>query len=233
MPLVQHKRPRPRHGFRPPRLRSFYRFARRPVAPLAGATVFLSAALAITTVPGHAIDVAKRDIPIILPDRIDGRLASPVALSAKERDYFIRYGGAAAKAAYGDASVLAVRTSSPLRHLHAPDECLRGLGLDIDYLGMRHGPVPTAIYRAQASDGRAWRIEVSFVSDRGHAAANVAHVVWTWLQQPATVWTSIQRITPWEMPAGERQDFEHGVIAAFDLPTDGQAWDQTIETARL
>jgi hypothetical protein len=177
--------------------------------------------------------VAKRDVSIVLPDRIDGRLASPVALSAQETAYFVQYGGAAAKADYGGTSVLVVRTSSPLRHLHAPDECLRGLGFSVDYLGLRHAPAPTAIYRAEAPDGQIYRIEVGFVSDRGQTAASVAHAVWIWLQQPRTVWTAIQRITPWDADAAERNRFERGVIAAFDLPVSGEAPGDTFEFAGL
>jgi hypothetical protein len=233
MPFIQHERPRPRHGLRPNSFPKVSLSARRPAAPLAGALVFLAASLAIVVMPRHALDVAKRDIPIVLPDRIDGRLASPVALSAQEAAYFVQYGGAAAKADYGSASLLVVRTSSPLRHLHAPDECLRGLGFSVDYLGLRHAPAPTALYRATAPDGQIYRIEVSFVSDDGQTAASVAHAVWIWLHQPQTVWTAIQRITPWDADAADRDRFERGVIAAFDLPVAGETSDDTLEIAGL
>jgi exosortase/archaeosortase family protein len=233
MPFIQHERPRPRHGLRPTPFCLAALSARRPAAPLAGALAFLAASLAIIILPRHALDVAKRDIPIVLPDRIDGRLASPVALSAQETAYFVQYGGAAAKADYGSTSLLVVRTSSPLRHLHAPDECLRGLGFSVDYLGLRHAPAPTAVYRAEAPDGQVYRIEVSFVSDDGQTAASIAHAVWIWLQQPQTVWTAIQRITPWDADAADRDRFERGVIAAFDLPVTGEAPDETHEIAGL
>ena len=83
-----------------------------------------------------------------------GMNARPVPLLAKEKAYFLKYGGSAQKASYGPHQLLVVRTSAPLRHLHAPDECLRGLGMKVQYLGVRHSPVPSAIYRAQPSRAR-------------------------------------------------------------------------------
>ena len=130
----------------------------------------------------------------------------------------MQFGGAAARADYGPNSLLVVRTSAPLRHLHAPDECLRGLGLDVEYLGPSYQPVPAAVYRATTADGRAYRINVTFVSDRGHVTTNVSEAVWRWLQAPGSVWSTVQRISPWDAPHPAQNAFEHAVAAAFDLP---------------
>ncbi|HSM41091.1 MAG TPA: exosortase T, partial [Afifellaceae bacterium] len=219
MPSLQHERPRPRHGLRPDFLSSADFSAGRPGMALAGALVFLAGAAIIGSLPRHAIDVGARDVSVALPDRIDGWPAEPVALTTSEKDYFVRFGGAAAKARYGSASLLVVRTSSPLRHLHTPDDCLRGLGFDVDYLGLGHDPLPTAFYSATSPDGARYRVEVSFVSDSGHAVASVAEATWIWLQQPSTVWTAVQRIMPAEADRPERDDFARGVVAALDLPT--------------
>ncbi|MGI9384892.1 MAG: exosortase T [Methyloligellaceae bacterium] len=180
---------------------------------------FLALALVIVNLPRKAIDVAKRDISIVLPDRLAGLRAERTTLSAREKAYFVQFGGAAAKADYGPNSLLIVRTSAPLRHLHAPDECLRGLGLEVEYLGPSYRPVPTAVYRATTADGRAYRIDATFVSDRGHVTTNVAEAVWHWLQAPGSVWSTVQRISPWDTPNPAHAAFEHAVAAAFDLPT--------------
>ena len=227
----QHERPRPRRGLRPNPFRrlSANLLAGRFVSPLVGSSAFLALALIIVALPRQPLDVAERDISIALPGRIDGRLASFSRLSEQEQAYFVQFGGAAARADYGNASLLVVRTSSPLRHLHAPDECLRGLGMTVNYLGLRYGPIPTAVYRAESPQGQAYRIEVSFTSDRGQATTNVAHAVWLWLQTPGTVWTATQRITLWDLDEQTRRRFEGSVVAALDLPVTGPP--SAIETA--
>ena len=135
-----------------------------------------------------------------------------------ERAYLTQYGGQAEKRRYGPLALTLVQTSSPLRHLHAPDDCLRGLGYRVDFLGTRMAPVPTALYRATSAEGRQWRVAVSFISDKGHITNNIAEAIWLWLQEPKTAWSSIQRITPWHMPEGERNGLEASVAAALDLP---------------
>lgn len=183
----------------------------------APALAFAILALAIVNVPRTAIDVAKRDLDIQLPSQLLGNRAAAVPLLDTERAYFVRYGGAAAKASYGDNNLLVVRTSAPLRHLHAPEDCLRGLGFEVTYLGTRYDPVATAAYEATAPDGSRHRIDVSFIADDGTVTANISHAIWHWLQNPQTVWTAIQRIGPADQPDPERKSFNHAVVASFDL----------------
>jgi len=182
------------------------------------AVAFLLAAAGIVVAPRNPLDVAPRDVAIAAPERIGDSSATPLPLTQRERAYFEQYGGAAVKAAYGPYALLLARTTSPLRHLHAPDECLRGLGYRVAYLGMRFEPVPSAVYRAVAPDGRAYRVEVSFQSSSGHTAASVSEAVWLWLTDRSTVWTAIQRVFPEEADASQRAAFEAGVFAALDQP---------------
>ncbi len=181
------------------------------------AFAFLALALVIVSLPRKALDVARRSIAIELPGHIEGFTAQPVKLLAKERAYFIQYGGSAQKAFYGPHQLLMVRTSAPLRHLHAPDDCLRGLGMKVQYLGMHYTPIPSASYIATAKNGQAYRIDVSFVSSSGFITTNISQAVWRWIQNPTSTWTAIQRITPLGVPEPSRQNFERGVIAALDL----------------
>ena len=190
------------------------------LSPLVTAIAFLALALVIVNLPRRPVDVAKRDISIELPERLAGYRARPVALAAGERSYFVQYGGAAAKAGYGPNNLLIVRTTAPLRHLHTPDECLRGLGLDVDYLGVTYAPAPTAIYRARARDGQAWLVHVSFVSDAGYITSNVAEAVWRWLQSPGQVWSTIQRITPVGLAETDRLAWDRAVFASLDLASE-------------
>ena len=186
--------------------------------PLGGAVCFAVLAVAIVALPHRPLDVVSADLSVELPGRIGGALAVPVALNPTERAYFTRFGGFAAKASYGANGLLVVRTTSPLRHIHAPEDCLRGLGFEVEYLGIDRDPLPTATYRARTPEGQAYIVRVSFVSDRGDVTGNVAEVVWRWLSAPTTAWSAVQRITPEGIADPHRRGFDHAVAAALDLP---------------
>ncbi|MGB1539331.1 MAG: exosortase T [Rickettsiales bacterium] len=190
---------------------------RRIFVPVFTSLGFLCFAIAIISQPRHAIDVGKRDLAIALPTYLQNTMADPVPLLAKEEAYFTQYGGAAKKARYGDHHLLMIRTSSPLRHLHAPDECLRGLGFDVAYQGMHYAPIPTAVYKATDPQGQSYRVAVTFQSDNGHMTTNVSEAVWQWMLAPEHSWRAIQRISPWEAPQAEWVQFDRAVMAAFDL----------------
>jgi hypothetical protein len=77
-------------------------------------------------------------------------------------------------------------------------------------------PLPTAHYRAVAG-GAAYRVDVSFIPDRGAPVASVSEAVWRWLGDRSSVWTSVQRIAPEGVDPAARAAFEAGVLAALDL----------------
>ena len=183
----------------------------------AGAAAVLLAALAITGLPRTALDVSAPAVAKPLPLSLNGELKRSVDLTARETAFFEQFGGWSTKANYGPHGLMLVSTSSPLRHLHGPDECLRGMGFEVEYLGAVFEPVPTAVYRATAPDGTKYRIDVTFVSAQGSATTNVATAVWKWLQGEAGTWTAIQRITPEALGAKAHSEFNRAVIAALDL----------------
>lgn len=182
---------------------------------------FLLVALGAVSAPARPVDVSRAVDAIALPARIGAYPAEAQALSAVERRYFAQYGGAAAKAGYGPFGLLAVTTAAPLRHLHAPDECLHGAGHRVDYVGLDFAGgagLPTALYRSVDPQGRVWRVAVSYVSDRGEVAASVAEAVWRWLRAPGATWTQLQRVTPWALDADVRADWDSALLRAYDLP---------------
>ncbi|MCX2722174.1 exosortase T [Roseibium salinum] len=182
-----------------------------------GALVFLALALVIVALPRQALDVSAAAKPQALPASLSGEVGAEEELHPVEKRYFSQFGGHAQKKRYGPLALTLVHTSSPLRHLHAPDDCLRGLGYDVEFLGTRFDPVPTALYRARAVTGEEWRVAVTFTSSDGDVTHNIAEAIWAWLQKPSTTWTSVQRITPWTVPDGRRAALEGAVIAALDL----------------
>ncbi|NNF78998.1 MAG: hypothetical protein HKN05_13300, partial [Rhizobiales bacterium] len=102
---------------------------------LTGATCALLAALVITGLPRTALDVSAPASAQALPIALTGHLKRSVQLTPRERAFFNQFGGWSAKAEYGPHGLMLVNTSSPLRHLHGPEDCLRGLGYEVEYLG--------------------------------------------------------------------------------------------------
>ncbi len=191
---------------------------RSPNLPRGLALGFLAVAAVIILLPSRPVDVSHAVAAKPLPAILGGARAEPEALSVREVAYFTRYGGGAAHARYGANALLVVSTAAPLRHLHAPEECLEGAGHVVRYLGRAAGSLPSAVYQSTDPAGTSWRVAVSFVSDRGLVSASVAEVVWLWLRDPSSVWTMIERITPWDAPPAASEAFEAAVTAAFDLP---------------
>ena len=185
--------------------------------PIWKAGVFLVLAVTIISLPGKPIDVARQNITVDLPSWINGNKATHVPLLSQEKAYFTQYGGAAAKAIYGDHGLLIVKTSAPLRHLHSPEECLRGLGFNVQYKGVSHATLPTALYKAIAPDGATYRVAVSFVSSEGHITSNVSEAVWRWMQQSGGMWYALQRISPWNLEDTENNNWDNAIMAAMDI----------------
>ena len=188
-----------------------------PRAALATGLMALLAAITIVSLKARPVDISRPLAEISLPHQMRGALAVAEPLSPIEERYFRAYGGQAAKAHYGPMSVIKVATTSPLRHLHGPEDCLRGMGYDVRFLGTSFDGLPTAIYRAESPEGAVWQVSVSFVSDTGAAAPSIGTVVWLWLTGEGRTWTSLQRITPLAMPEPERRAWDAAVFAAFDL----------------
>lgn len=178
---------------------------------------FFASALLIVALPRQALDVSHRLDGISLPLSLNGAVGKPVELTALESRYFEQFGGVAEKATYGRLALTLVQTTSPLRHLHAPEDCLRGLGYDVTFVGTRFSPVPTAIYKAEDENGRAWHVSVTFSAADGTTTSNVAEAIWLWLKRPNIAWQSVQRITPWSMDNTLRGQFDTAAIASLEL----------------
>jgi len=175
------------------------------------------AAISIVSAPKRPIDVSAPVPAAVLPTQLNGQRAFQVALSGTEEHYFTAFGGTAQKVQYGPLGLNLVRTSSPLRHLHSPETCLRGMGFAVQFKGTRFDPIPTSIYEATGPDGRVWTVAVSFVSDDGYTTAGVGEAVWSWLSGSSRNWQSVQRITPANLPENTRISYELATLAALDL----------------
>lgn len=185
---------------------------------------FFACALLIISLPRQALDISHEITGLSLPVSLNGEVGIPVPLTAIESSYFEQFGGTAQKATYGPLALTLVQTTSPLRHLHAPDECLRGLGYKVTFLGTRFDPVPTALYRAEGKDGRAWHVSVTFSAADGTTTSNVAEAIWHWLKHPGVAWQSVQRITPWSLEDARRGRFETAAMAAIENSHQQTAW---------
>ncbi len=186
--------------------------------PLPSAIGFATLCLVILVLPQQPLDASSLATPVTLPQHINGHVATVHALSAMERRYFQTYGGGAAKAAYGPMGLLVSRTSSPIRHLHDAQDCLRGLGYDVEFLGTAIAPAPASIFQLTGPDGGQWTAHVSFVANDGTIVPTVSAAVWHWLSNRDTIWTSLQRITPAALPEETRHTMDLAVLASMDIP---------------
>ncbi len=179
--------------------------------------VTLAVAFAIVMAPRTAWDVSATVQPPVLPTRLAGNEILNHALSPQEVGYFQTYGGVARKASYGAFGITVVKTTSPLRHLHSPEECLKGLGYKVRFLGTQHGVWPSSVYSAENANGR-WQVLVSFAADDGFVSANMSAVIWHWLKNPGIVWSSYQRITPLNFGESARQKLDTALMTSLDVP---------------
>lgn len=217
-PLVLWFHPAPwqrknRRGFAPVRMPAKY-------GVLMGATALIMA-IGIVVTPRTALDVSAEVQPPLLPTRLVGNDISNHDLSRQEMRYFQTYGGVARKATYGAFGVTVVKTTSPLRHLHSPEECLKGLGYTVQFLGTQHGLWPSSVYSAQNDAGR-WQVLVTFAADDGFVSANMSAVIWHWLRNPSAVWSSYQRITPLNFTETARQKMDTALMTSLDVPRNSQ-----------
>lgn len=195
-----------------------------PRRTLAIAIGFIVLAGGVFLLPRSPVDVSKSMDAIQLPSNLAGEHAVRHPLDAIEREYFTTYGGAAAKASYGERSLLLVRTSAPLRHLHDPTECLAGAGFDVEMAGVTGDRLPGATFRVTMPEGGAkrageWIAVATYISDDGQTASSVSEAVWKWMRAPDTTWTSVQRMFPADATAQDRRQFDAAVARAFDIPT--------------
>ena len=187
--------------------------------PLGLVAMFPLIGLLIVAIPHAPLDRSDAVAQARLPSMLQGYPQRSQPLSTQEIAYFQQYGGSAAKAQFGPMALLLTHTKSPLRHLHDPQDCLRGLGYAVEFIGTRAAPIPTAVYRVTDLSGGQWRAEVSFYADRTRIVPSVSAAVWHWMAAPGAVWSGLQRITPWDLPEPERAALEQATLAALDLTT--------------
>lgn len=192
------------------------------------ATGFMVVAIIIINLPKEARDVSRKNLSIEMPMILGSEFAEEQALLPKEHSYFTQYGGSAKKARYADQNLMVIKTSAPLRHLHAPDDCLRGLGMDVEYRGVDYSPLPTAIYKATDEQGTAFRVAVTFVSsNEKYMTTNISEAIWRWIKNPDEDWMAVQRISYWNNDPIKNKQFDHAIMASFELPQTLLALNQT------
>jgi exosortase/archaeosortase family protein len=190
--------------------------AKRPTAWTAARWAPLLAGAALLPSLGDGLGSAAPvgPQPLTAPSYLAGYAREDAPLSKLESAYFQRYGASARRASYGPYGLYMVRTRAPLRHLHAPEICLRGLGHKVRFLGTRYEPSPASIYESVAPDGQRYHVAVSYIASTGQVAPSIAEAVWRWFAAPRGHWTMVQQVVPATAPAAI---FEQAVARAFNL----------------
>lgn len=190
------------------------------------ASAFVLLAMFIVRLDPQPLDRTARLPTPYLPMVVSGFPRRDAPLSKSEQTYYETYGGVGVKATYGGFGLLVVRTGAPIRHLHAPDVCLTGMGFLVDSMGTDLLPVPTAVYRAtRRSTGEIWQVRVNYVADDGVVVASLSEVAWRWLKSPDSRWTMVQRLVPWSSSASA---LSPGQLGARRIPYEAQAWDTAV-----
>ena len=188
-------------------------------ARLAAGIALIAGAAAIVSQRATPVDISGEVQTRALPAQLAGWRGEATPLAPIERAYFQTYGGDAQKAQFGPLGLNIVSTTSPLRHLHAPEICLRGMGYRVRFLGTRFEGAPSAIYRAESPDGEVWRVAVSYASDAGDVTPSVGEAIWRWMTGQGGSWSSVQRITHWDLNDRDRARLDAAALAALDIPT--------------
>ncbi len=196
--------------------------ARDGTGRLLFAFAFLAFALLVGAIQPQPVDASPLvSSPPGIPRFAAGFFAEEEPLSALESLYFERYGGSARRASFGPFGLLLVSTASPLRHLHDPTLCLRGMGFGVRLRGTDHdsGSTVYVAERPDNEDAARYTVRVSYRSDRGHSASSIGEVVWRWLSEPDSRWTMVQRITPEHafVSADAARRFEAAMRRAYNL----------------
>lgn len=157
------------------------------------------------------IDVSSPIDPPRLPQMVAGYVGVESPLSPVESRYFATFGGGAARAIYGSISVLVVKTQSPLRHIHTPEECMAGAGWDVTRLGITGRTHPGATWRVRRGE-ESMDIRASYVSSKGHVVTNVEEAIFNWLGDPSTVWTAVERTYPVAMTETAREAVDREIF---------------------
>lgn len=177
----------------------------------------LAVALLLISLRPSPVDVSRPLATPQLPLSLAGVARAPLPLSRQERHYFQTFGGAAARAGYGAHSLLLVRTTSPLRHLHSPDVCFSASGYEVTYVGVDFSTLPVAVYHTRSPTGEELRVRVQFVAASGRTAHSVSEVVWYWLRNPTESWTMVQTVSPWDDGTQMADSFRVAVARALNL----------------
>lgn len=194
------------------------KYPRFYVLNFASSVIILCVAIFIINLPKSALDISNTQNYFQLPTYLGNSFAKDIPLKSKEKLYFTQYGGKAEKKAYGKHKLMLIQTTSPLRHLHNPADCLQGLGFAVKYLGYENKLIPTSVFQAEQPNGNNWRVAVTFFSDSGEIVHSVNEAIWHWLKNPNSSWYALQRITPASTNHQEIESWEKQVFRSLDLP---------------
>ena len=72
-------------------------------------------------------------------------------------------------------------------------------------------------FLATSKSGERFRIDVTFVSDRGQLTTNIAAAVWHWLRGDARTWTAVQRNSHADVAIVEHARWSAAAVAALGI----------------
>ena len=213
-----HQKQNPR--FQPTQVSRLSLFELSVNARLSLTACLFSLALCIGAIQPQPMDASHPLAHPSIPMVAAGFLAKPIALTDLESTYFKTWGGNAARATYGPFGLLLVATTSPLRHLHDPAVCFRGMGYTVDLQGTNPA-TNTTLYQVVSPEGEAYQLAVSYVANDGTVATSIAEVVHRWLWRDSNSpqrWLMVQRIVPQSLlHSANAHQWQASVMRRFNI----------------
>ncbi|MBD9485065.1 exosortase Q [Pseudomonas sp. PDM14] len=121
-------------------------------------------------------------VPVFVewPQRFEGSLLRPLALSAVEQRFVAEFPGAIARFSAGPRAVTLRHVTAATRKLHPAADCFRGLGYRIDAIGLRQRPAAAGLQRCFVASGKGPALSVCEYIEDAAGRSFSDHSAWYW-----------------------------------------------------
>lgn len=114
------------------------------------------------------------------PQRFDGVMLRPLALSAVEQRFVSEFPGAIARFSAGERAVTLRHVTAATRKLHPAADCFRGLGYRIEAITLRQRPAAVGLQRCFVASGKGPALSVCEYIEDATGRSFSDHSAWYW-----------------------------------------------------
>lgn len=114
------------------------------------------------------------------PQRFEGELLRPLALSPVEQRFVADFPGAIARFSVGERAVTLRHVTAATRKLHPAADCFRGLGYRIEAITLRQRPAAVGLQRCFVASGKGPALSVCEYIEDAAGRSFSDHSAWYW-----------------------------------------------------